>query len=269
MQTIQRETDNKTFSPYEEAVFKAYLEENTVKSENVFEFKESNLSYYSSRYTSDKYFSPYEFAHVNSLYHESEEFTQNRSLLMKAKQWYLETVHPSESEYVAEGDKYILHNNLPPKIKKTCEQLKKAKGLDFYTTELLLLYEDKIYQYLPEKEFVFKWKDNMSDRKKEFEQNNGFLFENEDTSFIKDYLLFFPIFVPIKEMLFLGEVGYKSALLKHGAILYYIEYQLNNQKLDYFSNKKLNDWLQIDGVERSVINYFVDGRGSKDGTSKN
>ncbi|MGJ8730775.1 hypothetical protein ACRW9N_09935 [Listeria aquatica] len=256
MSKIEKNTET-AFTSYEEAIFKAYLEENTVKSENNFEFSESNLSYYSSRYTSEEYFSPYEFAHVNGFYHQSSEFSKNKKLLEKAKKWHIETVHPTKSEYVSEGDKYVPYIHAPKQIKSICEQLLKAPSLDFYSTELLLVHKDKIYQYLPQKEFLFKWKDNIGDRKQVFEQEQGFLFEEAKLELERDSVILFPIFIPIREILFLGEAGYREALLKHGAILHYLEYQLSEEKLEYFSTKKLNDWLQIDGVERSVMNYFI------------
>ncbi|MEF3840529.1 hypothetical protein [Enterococcus faecalis] len=241
----------------EEAIFKAYLEENTMKSGNIFEFIESNLSYYSNRYTSDEYFSPYEFAHVNSFYHFSNEFSENKKLLGKAERWYIETVHPKDSEYIFEGNKYISYNAIPKKLKSLCNKLESEGILNFYSTDLLLVYEDKIYQYLPEKKFLFKWKDNIDERRKIFIEQKGFLFNQENIELKKESIIIIPIFIPVREMLFLGEIGYRESMLKHGAILHYLEYNLSDFKLDYFSVEEFNKWLQIDGVERSVLSYFI------------
>jgi len=256
------------FSADELAIFKAYLEENNVKSDNIFEFNETNLSYYASRYTSEEYVSLYEMAHVNSFYHDSSEFIANRELLEKAKQWHMMSVHPEHSDYVLEGDKYVLHESLPGQVKGICNQLQAEQHLDFYTTDLLLMYKNKIYQYLPGKNFVFKWKDNMEARRKVFEQAHGFLFGEQQLDLNVDSVVALPVFIPIRAMLFLGETGYRSALLNHGAILHYIECELHTRKYDYFSNIKLNDWLQIDGVERSVISYFITCKGEEDGYEK-
>lgn len=254
---VESEEIKERFTSYEEDIFKAYLEENIVKSENIFEFNESNLSYYSGRYTSDNFFSPFEFAHVNSVYHLSLELKDNIELLKRAKKWLLETVHPKNSEFIKEGDKYLLYENSPKKIKGICLKLSKNKFLDFYSTELLLMHKDKIYQYLPQKNFIFKWKDNLSERRKIFERELGFTWEGENIKVDEDSVIIIPIFIPIREMLFVGERGYKTAILEHSVILHQLKEDLVVQEINFFSNKKINEWIQIDGVERSILKYFI------------
>lgn len=245
------------FTRYEEAIFKAYLEENNIKSENLFHFKETNLEYYSSRYTSEWYSSPYEYAHVNGTVTDSIEFHENLKLLNSAKKWMQQTIHPEKSEYITEGDKYIHLSQAPIKVEEFISKLKEKINGYLYSTDILIMYENKIFQFLQNKEFLFKWRDNIDERRNIFYREGGFQFSNIDLKFDDASMFIFPIFVPIREMIFLGEYGYKNALIDHGAILQLITNASGAKSVKYFKSRKLHDWIQMDGVERSIIQYFV------------
>lgn len=152
------EEENQDFTGEEITIFKRYIEENNVYTENNFEYMEENLSYYSSRYTSTNYYSPFEMFQVNSNFIFSDERKKNIELYDKSVEWYSKTVHPEDSEYVVKEEKHIYTEQLDDILKNLIKNLNEYSKDDYQCIDLLIYYKGNIYKYLAQKNFVFTWK---------------------------------------------------------------------------------------------------------------
>lgn len=254
--TETEEEEESQFSTDEIAVFKRYIEENVVSTNNNFEFLEENLAYYSTRYTSEHYFSPAEYFHANSNLVLSDEMKTNLDLYEKAVEWHSSTVHPEGSEYVVKQEKYNDLEGFPEPIQNLVSFLNQYEKREFFVVDLLFYVDGEIYQYLPGKNFLFKWKSNAHHLREKLENSL------EDVKLDIDEVVVFPIFTPIRKMLFLGEYGYRSSLIEYGRITEIVRSYLREQKYQYrhvdvFENHKMNHTLRLDGIERSIHSLFT------------
>ena len=111
----------------------------------------------------------------------------------------------------------------------------------------LLFYADgSIYQYLPQKNFVFTWEKNG---KKLIDRISAQLNEK-----LEDKIVAFPIYVPIRKMLFLGEYGYREAMLDYGRVLAEIMHCAPEATLiRRFETRPMNQQFRLDGIEKSIF----------------
>lgn len=250
------------FTGEEITTFKRYIEENNVCNENNFEYLEGNLSYYSSRYTRESYSSPYELFQVNSNYTESDEMKKNIELYNSSIDWYSKTVHPEDSEYVVKEEKYIFTNEVDDLLKNIIEMLNNYPKADYQCVDILIYYKKDIFKYLSHKNFVFRWRKGCTDLIDKLVYNNFFQSEKillEDQ--YKDSIIVFPILIPIRKALFLGEYGYRSSMVDYGRVVERISVFLNKkgdcENLERFDNVNLNNLLGLDGIEKSIYNILI------------
>ena len=263
MPGVYLDEEEQEFTGEEIAVFKRYIEENIVHTDNNFEFLEENLTYYSYRYTSEHYFSPAELLHVNSNMIKTEEMKENIDLYAKAIQWHSSTVHPQDSEYVLKKEKYTDITEFPPAIVNLIRYLNELNMDDFFILDLYIYVKGEIYAYLPKKDFLFKWKGKADIKIERLIKEQYFsLFHSHELLDEENPIVLLPVFIPIRKMLFLGEYGYRSGLIQYGKVLGHISnYFLNNdekfEQIEYFDTNKMNELLRLDGVERSIHTVFV------------
>lgn len=251
------------FSNDELSTFKRYLEENIVSSENNFEYLENNLSYYSARHTSEFYFSPAEHYQANANCVRSDELIANISLYKKAIEWQSTSVHPADSEYVIKKEKYVYASDLVKPLRFLVAYLNEFPKEDFFTVDLLFYKAGEIFQYLPQKDFLFKRKEtklrlDVITNIEELEQEES---SQKNLDFSRSAAIF-PIFVPIRKMLFFGEFGYRSALIEYGRATerlraYFRSKNIPLRDVLIFENYKVNEMLGLDGVERSIQNVLL------------
>lgn len=252
------------FSNDELSTFKRYLEENIASSDNNFEYLENNLSYYSARHTSESYFSPAEYYQANANCVKSDELIANVKLYKKAIEWHSTSVHPADSEYVIKKEKYVYVSELVKPLKLLVEYLNEFPKEDFFTVDLLIYKAGEIFQYLPQKDFLFKRKetklrlDVITNVSEEIEQDEP---RTKDLDFSRSAAIF-PIFVPIRKMLFFGEFGYRSALIEYGRVIerlraYFRSKNIPLRDVLIFENYKVNEMLGLDGIERSIQNVLL------------
>lgn len=211
MENLINSERQQKFSDEDIAIFKRYVEENNVYTENSFEFFEKNLDYFASRYTNDKFDCKAEQFHVNSNFWDSDEMSENVSLFEKFVIWRNDTVHPEKSEYVVKEEKYLPIESVPENIANIVRFLNR-ESLELYSCIDLLFYANgTIYQYLPHKNFLFTWNKNG---KNIISRVSKILSQDLTESFV-----IIPIFVPIRKMLFFGEYGYREALIDYGCVL--------------------------------------------------
>lgn len=253
---------NKDFTGEEITTFKRYIEENNVYTENNFEYLEENLGYYSCRYTNENYISPFEFFQVNSNYIDSDEIKKNNKLYNASIEWYSKTVHPENSEYVIKEEKYIYISEINKVLSSFIDELNKFPKGDYQCLDLLIYYKGNIYKYLPQKKFVFTWRKGCDKLIKNLVEENFYQdYKMLNDGRYKEPIILLPIFIPIRQMLFLGEYGCRNAIIYYGRIIERIEnfikdkYQYDN--IDMFDNIKLNKLIGIDGVEKSIYNIFI------------
>lgn len=263
MPRVDLDEKEQEFTGEEVAIFKRYIEENIVHTDNNFEFLEENLTYYSYRYTSEHYFSPAELLHVNSNMLKTEEMVKNIDLYYKAIKWHSSTVHPQDSEYVLKKEKYTDIKDFPPIIVDLIHFLNELDMNDFFILDLYIYINGEIYTYLPKKNFLFKWK-GKADIKIERLINEQYFsfFHSHELLTETDPIVLLPVFIPIRKMLFLGEYGYKSGLIQYGKVIGHISnFFLNNEKqfkqIEYFDSKKMSELFRLDGIERSVQTVFI------------
>lgn len=264
LEIIFDEEKDDTFSGEEIATFKRYIEENVAYSENNFEFLEGNLAYYASRHTSEHYFSPAEYFHVNSNLTKTDEMQKNIDLYNKMIEWHSSTVHPQDSEYVLKKEKYVDLEDFSIKIKNFIQYLNGFEKWEFFIVDLLIYKDGEMYQYLPQKDFLFKWKNHSNHILEKIQQHKYFSFQdvNQELMDEKNPILLIPIFIPIRKMLFLGEYGYKSGLIQYGTILnkinqYFSSTDQKYEQIDLLETTKINEIFRLDGVERSILSIFI------------
>ncbi|MFZ5354004.1 MAG: hypothetical protein ACOZCL_14965 [Bacillota bacterium] len=253
-----------SFTGEEIAIFKRYIEENNAYPENSFEFLEENLNYYSSRHTSSSYFSPAEYFHANSNFASTDELEKNMALYERSIEWFSSNVHPEDSEYVIKKEKYMYMDDLPQPITDLISYLNRYDIKDFHTLDLLVYCSGNIYQYLPRKNFMFKWKKDVPHIFTNLVDNNFYSMKSSDHRAELDdkHIVLFPIFIPIRKMLFLGEYGYRMGMIEYGRALEKIRAFLEGVSHSYteissFNNADVNELLGLDGIERSIFNIIT------------
>lgn len=243
MEESERQQD---FTGEEIAAFKRYIEENDVYNENSFEFFEHNLDYFSSRYTRDDYTCIAEQFQANSDFWCSDEMEENIPLYEKSVQWRNKTVHPENSEYVIKEEKYLFLDSFSEKFRGIVTALNALPAELFSCVDLLFYADGSIYQYLPQKNFVFTWEKNG---KKLIDRISAQLNEK-----LEDKIVAFPIYVPIRKMLFLGEYGYREAMLDYGRVLAEIMHCAPEATLiRRFETRPMNQQFRLDGIEKSIF----------------
>ena len=221
--------------------------EDDVYNANSFEFFEHNLDYFSSRYTRDDYVCIAEQLQINSDFCISSEMIENIELYEKSVQWRHKTVHPENSEYVIKEEKYLFLDSFIEKFRKIVTVLNELPAEMFSCVDLILYFNKSFYQYLPQKNFVFTWEKNG---KKLIEKVS----EQLSQTIEDDRIVAFPIFVPIRKMLFFGEYGYREAMIDYGRILAEIMHCSSDAKLiRRFENYEMNFLFRLDGVEKSIL----------------
>ena len=247
---IEENERQQEFTGEEIATFKRYIEENDVYNDNAFEFFECTLDYFSSRYTRDQFECAAEYFHVNSDFWNSDEMAENLQLYEKSVEWRIKTVHPENSEYVIKEEKYLYLESLPEKFHNIITELNKLPAEMFSCVDLLFYIDKSFYQYLPQKNFVFTWE---KDGKKMIERIHEQLSED-----LSDRIIAFPIFVPIRKMLFIGEYGYREALIDYGRVISSIMHCVSDAKLiRRFENRAMNANFRLDGVEKNILNVVL------------
>lgn len=243
---LNKDEENQNFFGEDIAIFKRYIEENDVYNDNSFEFFEKNLDYFSSRYTRNQYECMAENFHANSDFWSSEEMIRNIPLYESSVRWRNATVHPENSEYVIKEEKYLFLDSLSDKFCRIVTALNELPEELFSCVDLLFYVEGSIYQYLPRKNFVFTW-----------EKNGIGLIEFMSEQLLEelsDRIVAIPIFAPIRKMLFLGEYGYREAMIDYGRVLSEISYSAPKFKLfRRFENRVMNQKFRLDGIEKSIL----------------
>lgn len=254
--------EEQEFTGEEITTFKRYIEENNVCNDNNFELLEENLNFYSSRYTSEVFKSPAELFQANSNYRESDEMGKNVELYFQSVEWASKTVHPEDSEYVIKKEKYIFNNELEGFIKDIIEHLNKYPKEDYQCMDILIYQNGNILKYLPHKNFVFTWRIDCNIIINKLLENNFFqslkIFKEEE---YYSSLIILPIFIPIRKSLFLGEYGYRSAMVDYGRIVErigsFLEKNGEYNNLERFDNLDVNKLIGLDGIEKSIFNILI------------
>lgn len=237
------------FSGEEIATFKRYIEENDVYNDNSFEFFEKNLDYFASRYMRAEFDCMAERFHANSDFWDSDEMTENILLYEKSVQWRNKTVHPRDSEYVIKEEKYLFLESFSEKFREIIMFLNELPVEMFSCIDLLFYVNGGIYQYLPHKNFVFTWEKNGEKMIKHVSE-----LLSEDLS---ECIVAIPIFVPIRKILFLGEFGYREAIIDYGRVLSEIMHCLPQAELFHrFENRSMNQKFRLDGIEKSILSII-------------
>lgn len=254
------QSEDTDFSGEEITTFKRYIEENNVYTENSFEFFEGNLNYYSVRHTSSHFFSPSRLFHVNSNYIESLEMSENLSDYNSSIKWTKKTIHPEDSQHVIKQEKYVFLDELNDEIGLLISFLNTFPVADYHCVDILIYSEEKLYKYLPEKNFVFTWRKNCSQILTDLSKCNF----GQSEQALKDKTiesLIVPIFTPIRECLFLGDFGYRDAIITYGQIIerliQYLNKGMNTILLRRFDNFEVQKIFNVDGVDRSIMDMIL------------
>lgn len=263
------QTDSE-FSGEEITTFKRYIEENNVATDNCFEFYENNLNYYSTRYTSPDFFSPSRLFQTNSNYESSEEMQENYNYYCSSVEWAKQTIHPEDSKYVLKEEKYLYLNQMPEFVRNLIDSLNQYSIMDYHCVDLLIYNNDKLSKFLPGKNFTFTWRKNCSGLIDELYQKNLFQTEKDFTECDGDDIVIIPVFVPIRECLFLGEYGYRDAMILYGQVIERIMNFVKTCTLPVnvrrFDNQSVNKLFHVDGVDKTIMNLIVCQSPQKSGT---
>jgi hypothetical protein len=252
------------FSADELSVFKRYLEEDIVTPLGALDALEENLSYYASRHTSGAYFSPAESYHANASYVHSDEASRNLVLYRRAVEWHGASVHPSDSEYVVKREKYVYTDDVPELLGGLVERLNEFPEADFFVVDLLIQVGGEMFQYLPQKNFLFR-RTGRTVRAEHFRDHDdaeGWDRFEAGLAAPSDLGAVMPVFTPIRRMLFAGEVGYRLGLQEYGRIAERVRAYLESRvdglmDVQLFETARANAALGLDGIERSVLGAFL------------
>lgn len=244
---MENEYEEVEFTGEELTIFKRYLEENDIDSPNIFRNVEENLNYYSKRLTSDEYFSPSELFWSNSNFMPSNEMMKNINFYKKSIQWRLQTVHPKDTESVKKEEKYKFRSSLPKKVQEILKWLDERTSLELINClDLYIFFNNQVIQYLPKKAFVFNYEEDA--------KKVGILLKQSLNCQNNNAIIIVPVFIPIREVTFLGEFGFKDALINYGKFLNAISTHAAskievNEKIN---SNFLNDTFNLDGIEKSI-----------------
>lgn len=255
-------TEELDFSGEEITIFKRYIEENNVNTENCFEYFEDNLNYYSTRQTSPNFFSPSQLFQVNSNFKWSNEMQENINYYNASVRWAQKTIYPEDSKYVIKQEKYKYINEIADNIREFFKYLNNFTVQDYHCLDILYYSNGVIYKFLSGKNFVFTWRKNCSQLLATMQGNNFYQCEMDFTKETINELII-PIFVPVRETLFLGEFGYRDAIISYGQIIERILHYLNKGKnnsftlIRKFDNYEIHKLFNVDGVNKNIMDIIV------------
>jgi hypothetical protein len=204
---------------------------------------------------------------IAELYHENSKLSQHldkciltdEETVKYVKNWYLSTTCKISEEDLVKGkseDSLKDIGTFPEGLANSLGTLKGGIELDLlYSLDLLLLYEYRIYRYVPLSELL--WLERLVDSDEAKTLKPMLIGETRDS--IDEALgLIFVIGCPWRNMIFYGPRGYRNMLINAGYLIHHLSHVARDNELSLvvfqnFYDRKIDNFLNLDGVERFAL----------------
>ena len=203
--------------------------------------------------------------HVAELYHENSKLSphstlqipSDTSILKQVRQWFFETAYRVDEEtLVANGSGLrIPYEELPKWLQNPLSLFSKPGSLTdlLYATDLLVLHDGILGRIVPELDYL--WVER--EVKNEATLLPSLFWETPPVNIEKCSALLIVVACPWRYMIIYGPRGYRHTLLDIGRLLGCLQYQCEFYGHSVtvhqdFLDTKVDEFVQADGVERSV-----------------
>ncbi len=203
--------------------------------------------------------------HVAELYHENSKLNPHStlqipldtSILEQVRRWFFETAYRVEEEAIVDNAPglRIPCDQLPSWLQDPLNLFAKPGYLAnlLYAIDLLLLHNEMLFRIVPELDYLWI--------EREVKNEATFLpdlfWKSPPISIEECSTMLIVVACPWRYMLIYGPRGYRHTLLDIGRLLGYFQYQYEFYRYSAtvhqdFLDTKVDEFVQADGVERSV-----------------
>ena len=235
-----------------------FLEQSIVPSPHSIDLSHSATSDYLYRHVRSK-------PHVAELYHENSKLNPystlqippDTSTLEQVRRWFFETAYRVDEEVlIANGSGLrIPYDQFPEWLQNPLNLFSQRTPLAglLYATDLLVLYDGLLARVVPESDYLWIEREVKS----EVTRLPDLFWRLPPVNIEDCSTMLFLIACPWRYMLLYGPRGYRHTLLDIGRLLGYFQYrcEFDGHLLAIhqdFLDTKADDFVQADGVERSV-----------------
>ena len=203
--------------------------------------------------------------HVAELYHENSKLSphstlqipSDTSVLEQVRRWFFETAYRVDEETLVANGLGLRspYDQLPEWLQAPLNLFAKPGSLAnlLYAIDLLVLYDGMLFRIVPESEYL--WIEREA--KNEATRLPGLFWRSPPISTEECSTMLIVVACPWRYMLIYGPRGYRHTLLDIGRLLGYFQYQCEPGEYPVtvhqdFLDTKVDEFIQADGVERSV-----------------
>ena len=202
---------------------------------------------------------------VSEIYHENSKLneynvdrliTQN-ALIKDVKEWYLSTACNIQDDVIDNrgGEVFRRLGAFSSCIEKILAELKGKEALSslFYSIDLLILDEGRLYRFLPRKDYLILEKTVSDEERKELR-----VWMLQKPSPQQEDGMLFIVGAPWRNMIFYGQRGYRQMLFDAGFFFNAVQSIGQDQHIamntyTLFYDNKINKLLNLDGVETYAL----------------
>ncbi len=216
--------------------------------------------------------------HVAELYHENSKLSphstlqipSDTSMLEQVRRWFFETAYRVDKEtLVADGSRLrIPYDQLPRWLQGPLNLFSKPGSLTdlLYAADLLVLHDGMLVRIVPELDYL--WIERKV--KNEATLLPSLFWRSPSVSIEECSTMLIVVACPWRYMLIYGPRGYRHTLLDIGRLLGCLQYQYEFYGHSVtvhqdFLDTKVDEFVQADGVERSVYALLTFSPISMDG----
>ena len=240
-----------------------FLESSVIPSPHSIDLSHSAASDYLYRQVRAK-------PHVAELYHENSKLSlhstlqipSDTSILEQVRRWFFETAYRVDEEtLVANGSGLrIPYDQLPDWLQGPLSLFSKPSSLTdlLYAADLLVLHDGVLFRIVPELEYL--WVEREVKNEATLLPD---LFWRSPPVRLEEYsTMLIVIACPWRYMVIYGPRGYRHTLLDIGRLLGYLQHQYASSGYPAtvhqdFLDTKADEFVQADGVERSVYAFLT------------
>jgi hypothetical protein len=248
------------------------LDSTLIPSLNGVELQRSSVSDFQYRLASK---SP----NIAELYHENSKLSKyldrcvitDEETIRFVKEWYLSTTCKISEEDIAEGkgQSFLRNiNSVPDQLQTIFRSLESDQEAELlYSLDVLMLYENKVYRYIPLSDHLWLEKKENSDALNEL---RAMVIGAERDSIDKASAIIFLVGCSWRNMIFYGPRGYRNTVLDAGFLTHHFlqiakDSRFSLQVFQNFFDRKVDNFLNLDGVERFTLMLIAVLDGNREG----
>lgn len=201
--------------------------------------------------------------HIAELFHENSKCIPSMPMIATGaaeqrqivQEWYYRTSYNVDAADINEehaSEVLCPLDAMPEKLQSLIRmcQLDQPAGMLLYALDLFVLNQGTIYRYLPGRDFLWIERHlGERDRARLIQS----LFELGEEQCSVDTPMAFIVGAPWRYMMLYGPRGYRHTLVDAGRLLQILEMNMPITVSSNYYDQVLDDILQLDGTERSVL----------------